>query len=80
MTKQPDTSDFMPLEALEDPPKYTISVDAFSFGCVTIHICTHKWPSPIGKTAEGGIVSEFKRQDQYISEINDSSLILYQLL
>ena len=75
LTKQPGTTDFMPPEALEDPPKYAISVDVFSFGCVTIHICTHKWPSPVGKTAEGRIVSEFKRRDRYISEISDSSLI-----
>ena len=75
LTKQPGTIDFMPPETLQDPPKYAVSVDVFSFGCVTIHMCTHKWPSPIGKTAEGRILSEFKRRDQYISEINDSSLI-----
>ena len=75
LTKQPGTIDFMPPETLEDPPKYTVYVDVFSFGCVTIHMCTHKWPSPIGKTAEGRILSEFKRRVQYISEINYSSLI-----
>ena len=33
LTKTPGTIDFMPPEALEDPPKYTVSVDVFSFGC-----------------------------------------------
>jgi len=61
LTKQPGTLDFMPPEALEDPPKYTVSVDAFSFGCVTIHLCTHKWPTPIGKTAQGKVISELER-------------------
>ena len=75
LTKQPGTSDFMPPEALEDPPKYTISVDVFSFGCVIIHACTQIWPSPIGKTDQGRIISEFKRRLNYILEMNDSSLI-----
>ena len=76
LTKQPGTSDFMPPEALEDPPKYTISVDVFSFGCVIIHACTQTWPSPIGKTDQGRIISEFKRRLSYILKMNDSSLIL----
>ena len=62
LTVDPGTTDFMPPEALEDPPKYTVSVDVFSFGCVIIHVCTHKWPTPIGKTAQGKIISEFERR------------------
>ena len=75
LTAKPGTQDFMPPEALEDPPKYTVSVDVFSFGCVTIHLCTHKWPEPIGKTAQGKIISEFKRREKYISEMSDSDLL-----
>ena len=75
LTVQPGTQDFMPPEALEDPPKYTVSVDVFSFGCVIIHLCTHKWPEPIGKTAQGKIISEFKRREKYISEMSDSNLL-----
>ena len=75
LTVAPGTTDFMPPEALEDPPKYTVSVDVFSFGCVIIHVCTHKWPTPIGKTAQGKIISEFKRRQKYISEINHSCLL-----
>ena len=72
---QPGTTDFMPPEALEDPPKYTVSVDVFSFGCVIIHMCTHKWPTPIGKTAQGKIISEFERRQKYILEINHPNLL-----
>ena len=32
------TQEFMPPEALEDPPQYDLSVDVFSFGCVIIHL------------------------------------------
>ena len=75
LTEQPGTAIFMPPEALEDPPKYTVSVDVFSFGCVIIHLCTHKWPNPIGQTAQGKIISELDRRHKYISEINQSYLL-----
>ena len=75
LSVQPGTTDFMPPEALEDPPKYTVSVDVFSFGCVIIHICTHKWPTPIGKTAQGKIISEFERRQKYVSEISHPNLL-----
>ena len=75
LTRQPGTLDFMPPEALEDPPRYTVSVDVFSFGCVTIHLCTHKWPTPIGRTAQDSIISEFDRRREYILEMNHSDLI-----
>ena len=75
LTRQPGTLDFMPPEALEAPPRYTVSVDVFSFGCVTIHLCTHKWPTPIGRTAQDNIISEFDRRQEYISEMGDSDLL-----
>ena len=75
LTTQPGTSDFMPLEALEDPPIYTISVDIFSFGCVIIHTCTHVWPSPIGKTAQGKIISEYERRHKYTLKMNNPYLL-----
>ena len=75
LSVQPGTTDFMPPEALEDPPTYTVSVDVFSFGCVIIHMCTHKWPTPIGKTAQGEIVNEFERRRKYILEINHPNLL-----
>ena len=75
LTRQPGTQDFMPPEALEANPRYTVSVDVFSFGCVTIHLYTHKWPTPIGRTAQDNIISEFDRRLEYISEMGDSDLL-----
>ena len=76
LTMQPGTQDFMPPEALEDPPQYTVSVDAFSFGCVIIHLFTHQWPSPIGKTVQGKPISEYKRRQKFISIMGKSHFLI----
>ena len=70
LTAQPGTQDFMPPEALEDPPRYGLSVDVFSFGCVIIHLTTHKWPKPSGKSVNYTIIlSEWDRRFKFISEM-----------
>ena len=72
LTTQPGTQDFMPPKALEDPPCYGLSVDVFSFGCVIIHLATHKWPKPSGKLAyhyDTKILSEWDRRRKFISEM-----------
>ena len=69
LTIQPGTQDFMPPEALEDPPQYDLSVDVFSFGCVTIHLITHQWPRPIGQTSKGKVISEFERRKNFIDRM-----------
>ena len=68
MTIQPGI-DFMPPEALEDPPRYGLSVDVFSFGCVIIHLITHQWPRPVGQTSTGNIISEFERRRKFIEKM-----------
>ena len=75
LSTAPGTAVFMPPEALEDTPKYTVSVDVFSFGCVMIHLCTHKWPIPIGKTAQGKPISEFERRWKHIVEMDNLDLL-----
>ena len=76
LSVQPGTQDFMPPEALADPPEYTVSVDVFSFGCVIIHLCTHRWPTPIGKTdQESRILTEVERRQKFISEMNNLFLL-----
>ena len=74
LTVQPGTMDFMPPEALEDPPEYTVSVDVFSFGCVILHLYTHKLPKPI-PVPKGEYISEVIRREKYISEMADSYLL-----
>ena len=75
LTVQPGVQDFMPPEALEDPPKYTVSVDMFSFGCVAVHLHTHRWPSPVGKSFEGKLLTEIERRQKYILEMGDAYLL-----
>ena len=58
LTIQPGTQDFMPPEALQDPPRYTVSVDVFSFACVMMHLFMHQWPKPLGQTVDGKVISE----------------------
>ena len=69
LTIQPGTQDFMPPEALEDPPRYGLSVDVFSFGCVIIHLITHQWPRPVGQTSRGKIISENERRQKFIERM-----------
>ena len=77
LTAQPGTQDFMPPEALEDPPRYGLSVDVFSFGCVIIHLTTHKWPKPSGKSVNYNtiILSEWDRRFKLISEMGIYSFL-----
>jgi len=49
-TQAPDTTHFMPPEALSVNPHYGKPVDVFSFGCVMIHTMTHDWPAPKDET------------------------------
>jgi len=74
LTTKPGVMDFMPPEALKHSPEYTVSVDVFSFGCVIIHLSTHKWPSPV-HVPKGEFISEFLRREKYISEMGDSYLV-----
>ena len=76
LTMQPGTQDFMPPEALQKPPRYTVSVDVFSFGCVIIHLCTHQWPKPVGKTFDGKLISEYERRKEIISIMGESHFLL----
>ena len=74
LTIRPVKFDFMPPEALLDNPQYTVSVDMFSFGCVIIHLSTHKWPHPI-PVPKGEFITEIERRKKYILEMAGSHLL-----
>ena len=74
LTVQPGVMDFMPPETLSSVPVYTVSVDIFSFACVVLHLCTHKWPAP-DHVEKGKYISEIERRQKYITEMGDSYLV-----
>lgn len=42
----PGTVNYMPPEALNDPPVHSEKLDCFSFGVCVVQICTRLWPDP----------------------------------
>ena len=46
LTQAPGCVDFMPPEALESCPKYSVSLDIFSYGGIVLHVVNQEWPSP----------------------------------
>jgi len=52
----------MPPEAIAAKPDYNEKLDVFSFGCVTIHAITEKFPIPTDQFVE----SHTKISDQYV--------------
>ena len=45
-TMCPGTDSFMPPEAAKNVPEYTVKIDCFSFGVITVQILTKKFPEP----------------------------------
>ena len=74
-TQTPGTVVFMPPEALQPSPHYGKPVDIFSFGCVSLHVMSHEWPEPKGKTIideeTDKIIafSETERREKYIIKL-----------
>ena len=47
-----------------DTGDYTQSVDQFAYGCVIIHVLTHKWPDAGSKQG-----TEFERREHLLNEL-----------
>ena len=83
LTVQPGTKDFMPPEALVEPPTYDNTLDSFSFGCLTLFTLTHEWPHPTDPIIEEGSteeLSEEQRRQMYIDHLLPSERAFYPLI
>ena len=76
MTKQPGTIAYMPPEASLSKPSYNTKLDVFSFGVLTLHVSTNKWPVPTEEfvSKEGSTdvycrVSEVERRKIYFAKL-----------
>ena len=78
LTETPGTNAFMPPEVMEANPKYSTSVDIFSYGNIMIHIFSGTWPQPQGgQTREDSTgkliaVTEAERREQYLQAIGNN--------
>lgn len=86
----PGNVSYMPPEAIDEPPKYTNSLDVFSFGVVLVQINSRKFPSPSNRFTTLDVISpisheavaaklaipEVKRRISHIQTIQDSNPIL----
>ena len=71
-TQTPGTLIFMPPESTSVKPQYDKPLDIFSFGCVTVHIVTHKWPIPDDQvTQDLKALSEIERRMKYLRNVED---------
>ena len=75
-TKAPGTPSYMPPEALVDSPKYSASIDCFSFGVLIIHTLCAEWPIPGPATKPDPDnpdsvvgITEFNRRSMYVQNI-----------
>ena len=73
LTTAPGTLHFMPPEALdEEDPVYGTPVDVFSFGGISLHLFSEKWPTPSGHkkrdptTKKMISLSEVERRQRYL--------------
>lgn len=87
LTRAPGTKDFMPPEALEgDNIVYGTPVDVFSFGCVSLHLFSEKWPTPgpskiiDDETNKPVAFTEAERRKKYLDTMNDEKIIILKQL
>lgn len=79
LTKCPGNLSFMPPEALQNPPVYDLSIDTFSYGCVTLHTITKKFPVPLAETVRSNdgnacrTLSEVERREEWINLIDSNN-------
>jgi len=87
LTKAPGTPDFMPPEALgEDNPVYGTPIDVFSFGEITLHVFSEKWPTPSGSklidpvTEKLVALTEIERRQKYLDKMTGKAAELRKIV
>ena len=87
LTTAPGTLHFMPPEALdEEDPVYGTPVDVFSFGGITLHLFSEKWPTPSGHkkrdptTRKMVSLSEVERRQQYLDKMTVEAAVLKEMV
>lgn len=63
LTMVPGNSVVMPPEAFQSNPQYDHKLDVFSYGCLILHVFTHKWPQPNHQFSQ--VLSEWDRRLEY---------------
>ena len=75
MSLAPGTAAFMPPEALamSSNQHYGTGLDIFSFGCVMLHVFSHKWPVPQPSKCVGTncVLTEIQRRSEYLNTVPD---------
>ena len=83
LSTAPGNLSHMPPEATEHKPVYNETLDVFSFGCVTVHTVTEKFPTPTDqyKPSEKTFikVSEIERRKEFLDELRNDSPCLHTL-
>ena len=87
LTRVPGCADFMPPEALDSTPKYSVSLDIFSYGGIVLHVINQEWPSPespVRRCTRGKdkliALTEVERRKKYLDKMKDGTEILIPLV
>ena len=85
--KAPGVTDFMPPEALlADHPKYSTSLDIFSYGGLILHVVNQEWPTPSNHTEYDSkmspikILNEIERRQKYLDMMMEGAEVLKLLV
>ena len=86
-TKAPGTIDFMPPEALlTDHPRYSTSLDVFSYGGLILHVVNQEWPKPNihneydSKMNPIKTLTEIERRQKYLDMMMEGAEVLKLLV
>ena len=86
MTQTPGTPAYMPPEVMVANPKYSTSVDEFSYGILMIHMFSGRWPEPqVGpnRTEPDGRlipVTEAERREVFLRAIGNDHFLMDLIL